>query len=482
MKTSLLIEKMFDITREVKPIDDLPDEIINRNRIIRPIIPETPYGCPSVTDLKNHLFIMEDDSIAKHIQSCWLCKSVANRYQSKWFSFEKCRILFQSYIEMFQGQKGWPQKVMAKSYAFLLFTFCFLCILMANPFQKSEIEYSAANIYDSSLKSFTLFAKTNDHEKLIQYTKQLEFVKLKYNLITMIFPVILEKGQKYNKIYDLTENSSVSEQDLRNTIDLWKSALKFHSNTLIHEGKIDLAIEFLDAARKNNPNNKSILYALGELNKLSASQYSYPDEEFINRHKKAISCYEYMINNHMTEADPERTGSRPDPRPYHYIGWSYSEIKDYQKAASFYKKSIEIDNKYAKAHFNLAMLYKEPPIIADNNASALYRRYLKNAQLAVEYFKSKEGIRNPRIPYTLAIISAVKEEWDKCLYWIEETLKSDHWYRIRAQSEKWFSPLKQNNHTYHKSFNLLLEKYEPASTESFICIDQGEYLSDMMYE
>jgi tetratricopeptide (TPR) repeat protein len=469
MNHSNFIDNIFNVTRKVPSTDALSDTFIKEKRLIKPEMPAVPYGCPSLFDLKHHLFVIKDESIAQHIQSCWLCQNIAKRYQTKRFLLEKMQLLFESYVEMFRGHKGWTHQVIAHSYAFLLFVICFLGVVLIQPSKDSHTEYQTASIFSMSLKSFNQFIKPNSHDQLIDYAKQIELVNIKVGNQTLSLPVIADKDQIQQSM-NMPIDPSIQKEDILNTIDLWRNVLIFYSDALLKAGKIEVVIQFLSEARRNNPKDKCILFGLGELYKMSA--YSYTGDEFRKRHQKAIQLYEYMIENHMAD---------DDPRPYHYAGWSYYECKNIIKAVLYYKKAIEIDPNYAKVHFNMAMLYKEHSLLFGKNALKLYDASFKAAKDAIQYFINKEGVRNPRIPYTLAIFCAVENKWDNCLSWLEESLKSDPWYCFRAQHEKWFVPLKQLP-TYSNRFNTLLETYYPKQPKSFISIEQKNYLFDVMFE
>jgi tetratricopeptide (TPR) repeat protein len=469
MNHSNFIDNISNATRNAPSTDELSDTFIKEKRLIKPQMPHVPYGCPSLFDLKYHLFVIKDESIAQHIQSCWLCTKIAKRYQTKRFVLEKMQLLFESYVEMFRGHKGWTHQVIAHSYAFLLFVICFLGVVLIIPSQESHIEYQAASIFSLSLKSFNQFIQPNSNDQLIDYAKQIELVHIKVGNQTLSLPVIADKDQ-INQSMTMPIDPSIQKEDIINTIDLWRNVLIFYSDTLLKAGKIDLVIQFLSEARLNNPNDKCILFGLGELYKMSA--YTYTGDEFRKRHQKAIQLYEYMIENHLADNDP---------RPYHYAAWSYYECKNVIKSVLYYKKAIEIDPNYAKVHFNLAMLYKEYPHLFGNDASKLYDASFKAAKDAIQYFVNKQGVRNPRIPYTLAIFCAVENKWDNCLNWLEESLKSDPWYCFRAKHEKWFVLLKQLP-TYSNLFNALLETYYPKAPKSFISIEQKNYYFDVMSE
>jgi hypothetical protein len=128
------------------------------------------------------------------------------------------------------------------------------------------------------------------------------------------------------------------------------------------------------------------------------------------------------------------------------------------------------------------MLYKEHPNIYGSQSLDLYEKAFQCAQESIQYFMKIEGIRNPRIPYTLAIFSAIENKWENCLSWLEESLKSDPWYCFRARYEKWFAPLINQNHPYNDQFQKILDDYHPKRPKSFINMGQDEYLSNVMYE
>ena len=127
-----------------------------------------------------------------------------------------------------------------------------------------------------------------------------------------------------------------------------------------------------------------------------------------------------------------------DPRPHHYAGWSYYEIGDLEKTILYYRKALEIDPQYAKVLFNLAMLYLDHPDHAPANGRREAKELLRRAEEISLAHWEKEGESNPRVPYTLAILSAVKEDWTSCLDWLEIALNLAPWYSLRAENERWF--------------------------------------------
>jgi len=457
MNKSKLIDKIFFLTRDVPSTDDLPDEFIQKKRLIKPKELPVPYGCPSLFDLKHHLFVMEDDSIAHHIQSCWLCQNISKRYQKKRFILEKFKLLFESYSEMFKGHKGWTQQVIAQSYALLLFAVILISIVFIHPSQTVKTEYHSS-IFGFSLLSFFQFIESSSNEQLIEYAKRIEFVKVELKNYTHTLPVIADKDQ-IKQLKDMPIEPSVQKKDLLKTVDLWQNALIFYSDILIEADKIDTVINFLEAVRENNPNNIETMFGLGELYKINKQD------------QKAIDLYEYMIA--LYENDELKNLKNPG-RLYNYAGWSYYTKGKLVKAILYYKKAIEIQDNYAKAHFNLAMIYKKHKDVFRKNANKLFEKSFRAAWDATLHYLKIEGVGNPRIPYTMAIFHAVDKNWDKCLHWLEESLKSDRWYSIRAENEHWFKALSENL-TYSNRFTELLEKYHPNKPKSFINIEDNKY-------
>jgi len=471
-----LIENIFRLTKNAPSAENFPDDLKQKYGMITPKIPLKPYGCPSVEDLKYHLFIMEDDSIEHHIQSCWLCKKISNQYQKRTllFEIEKLQILLTYFFDMFKGNRGWSQKVVAQSYAFLLIVIVLLSVFLLNPHQDKNIKYCAAGIMNDSLQSLNRFMKTTDFQQLTDIARQIKLFQFKVEDHTIALPVITNDSKMDSIDLKINDYSNISKKDMLNIIDLWRKIFLFYCDALLQAGNIesiDTAIHFLSIARTYHPNDTKIIFGLGELYKMSA--YSFTGEEFIKRHHQAIELYEYMIQHKMAEKDP---------RPYHYAGWSYYELNQIIKAESYFKSAVAIDNKYAKAHFNLAMLYKEHPNIYGSQSLDLYEKAFQCAQESIQYFMKIEGIRNPRIPYTLAIFSAIENKWENCLSWLEESLKSDPWYCFRARYEKWFAPLINQNHPYNDQFQKILDDYHPKRPKSFINMGQDEYLSNVMYE
>ena len=61
MNHSNFIDNIFNATQNAPSTDELSDTFIKEKRLIKPQMPHVPYGCPSLFDLKHHLFVIKED-------------------------------------------------------------------------------------------------------------------------------------------------------------------------------------------------------------------------------------------------------------------------------------------------------------------------------------------------------------------------------------------------------------------------------------
>lgn len=92
----------------------------------------------------------------------------------------------------------------------------------------------------------------------------------------------------------------------------------------------------------------------------------------LNNFKKAIETFETV------NSEEEKLGfdSNDNYKIFFYIGRCYSELKDYNKAILFYKKSLASVKQFPEAYYQLGLIYK----ILDNKEKAN-----ENFKLAKEY-------------------------------------------------------------------------------------------------
>lgn len=240
----------------------------------------------------------------------------------------------------------------------------------------------------------------------------------------------------------------------------WVRIFQQLGDILKDAGKLDEAIQVFEYLRKVSPQDKSLLFSLGELYKMQ------------DNHVSAIALYEDMM---AQEEIPQGPDYRPDPRPWHYAGWSYFLLGDFQKALEYYNTAISISPKYAKAFYNRALIYKELGLDNPENAR-LYQDTLQKAlDLALEAYQP-EGDNNPGLTFTLAIIYTEKREAKTALYYLERTLQKDRAYIIRSEKERAFEFFRDSaNEPFHSEFTSLLNLYRPQEENKLSAQDEAKF-------
>jgi Flp pilus assembly protein TadD len=140
-----------------------------------------------------------------------------------------------------------------------------------------------------------------------------------------------------------------------------------------NDGKYDEAIKFLTEASQQGPKEKSVWFDLG---------LCYSKKELYNEalaaFEKAIELdagnYEYIVQKaevlyklqKLDEAEQtflkaaaiaEKKSKTDAARCYTNIGIMMDNLEKYDKAVEFYKRAVDLDPKFAEAHFSLGRLY-----------------------------------------------------------------------------------------------------------------------------
>jgi len=108
------------------------------------------------------------------------------------------------------------------------------------------------------------------------------------------------------------------------------------------------AIKVMDEATKKYPKNAELAKREIELNIQAGNK------------KEVIQKIESAIAN-----DPK------NKTLYYYAGLTYSSAKDYDKAAEYYKKALDVDPNYFEANLNLGFVIMSPAIDIFNSANKL---------------------------------------------------------------------------------------------------------------
>jgi tetratricopeptide (TPR) repeat protein len=129
-----------------------------------------------------------------------------------------------------------------------------------------------------------------------------------------------------------------------------KSATVYNDLVTLYLTKKDTAsaVKVMDEATKKFPKNSELAKREIELNLQAGKK-----EEVAKKIESAIAN------------DPKNKAL------YYYAGLTYSSAKDYDKAATYYKKALEIDPNYFEANLNLGYVIMSPAIDIYNAANKL---------------------------------------------------------------------------------------------------------------
>lgn len=222
----------------------------------------------------------------------------------------------------------------------------------------------------------------------------------------------------------------------------WGEVLRALGGVLFEARKIPEAIrvfEYLVNARPEpkTPQEKAellgFMYALGELYKANQD------------HRAAMALYDEILTRGLAPSDP---------RPAHYAGWSAYQRGDYDAALRYYDVALRIDPDYAKVWYNKALVFQA------QGRETLYQEHLAQALALTLQAYDREGDKNPRVPFTLGILYATRGELDAALRYVEQALRRDQLYVVRAEDEPAFRVF-QTQAPYDARFQALLDAYRP---------------------
>ena len=222
------------------------------------------------------------------------------------------------------------------------------------------------------------------------------------------------------------------------------------SDLLVETGKVEQARKLFAYLRREHPEDVANWFAEGEMRKLEQD------------HTGAIALYEEMIQRGMATTDP---------RPYHFAGYSYSVLDNFDQALKYYKRALEISPNYAKVYYNVAQLYRQKSELAPGERDRLYDENLKRAIATTEQAYQTTHDTNPRVTFTLSILhagrkGATKQDRESALDFLKRALQRERSYVLRAQSEPAFEFFRDlRNEPYHTRFQELLDQYRPRSSQ-----------------
>jgi len=233
-----------------------------------------------------------------------------------------------------------------------------------------------------------------------------------------------------------------------------------HVDDSLSDSNLSGAIQVFEYLRHVSPYDRdtSLRFSLGEIYKLRGK---YDD----NSHRQAIAVYDDMIAQGMADGDP---------RPWHYAGHSFFKLHEYDRALEYYEKALSLlppnAPTSAKILYNIARAYEAKGGLSPED----YRRLVdNNMQRALDITLAAdqcEGRVNARVPFTLAILYAVKQEPATALHYLERAIQQEPIYAVRAQGEPAFEETFLNPahplYRYSQEFLNLLEQYGPQAQRS----------------
>jgi len=228
----------------------------------------------------------------------------------------------------------------------------------------------------------------------------------------------------------------------------------------LSERNLSGAIQVFEYLRHVSPydRDKSLRFSLGEIYKLRGK---YDD----NSHRQAIAVYDDMIAQGMANGDP---------RPWHYAGWSFFKLHEYDRALEYYEKALSLlppnAPTSAKILYNIALAYEAKGGLSPEDHRRLVDNNMQRALDITLAADQCEGHVNARVPFTLAILYAVKQEPATALDYLERAIQQRPIYTMRAQGEPAFEETFLNPahplYRYHQEFLHLLEQYGPQAQGS----------------
>ena len=170
--------------------------------------------------------------------------------------------------------------------------------------------------------------------------------------------------------------------------------------SLINEGKLTEAKEWVEKALKYNPQNYRAWYELAFVESKSdknAARSAYEKTISIQPNfalaRRDFGMFEYNEKNYVEAAKQlsaaAELGIDQEPQLYNFLGISYSLTGRLAQAVVNYKKALQIDPKLAEAHLNLGFAYEKL-----NEKKLAQREYEQTCQLSADLCRAIQQRRN----------------------------------------------------------------------------------------
>ena len=272
-------------------------------------LPLTPRGCPSPEALERHCLSERVPAIESHVRDCWLCQRASALFEEKAkrpksvpatkqrrteTGLAKCARIF---LDMLGGYEGRARRQLAYGFLFLLVLAPALLMTVVwdqgrvagmrerlgilepgikNLENRLMLQQEAARLFNQSMMDvkMLLMAHTETtNDKLKKMAGKLEMVLANVEGSQNPIPLVSRVSVDKAGLEEAFRSDPRLREDYENMLAHWADAMVLLSDVLLQEGKIDMAIQVIERLRRDRPNDKPILYALGELWKMSAYTY-----------------------------------------------------------------------------------------------------------------------------------------------------------------------------------------------------------------
>lgn len=243
--------------------------------------------------------------------------------------------------------------------------------------------YDTLKVYNSVNKMFEYFLKADEIEQVPNEKGKVKFKFRKGNAATMLMerPNLINGGihffnQEKNKeafnffamYVDVASAPMMEEAKLMETDTLLSQVAYYATLAAMRLEDYKSAIKYAPIAAKDKEVGKygqeflaGAYKALGDtvqwMDALKEGVQKYPDYSYFFGHLVDYYSNTGKFADAMIFADDMISHDPTNPFFLYVKGYLYQNMKDYDNAATFYKKTIEADPTYAEAYSNLGLIY-----------------------------------------------------------------------------------------------------------------------------
>lgn len=243
--------------------------------------------------------------------------------------------------------------------------------------------YDTVKVYNSVYKMFEYFLKADELEQIPDEKGKVKFKYRKNNSATMLTerPNLINGGITYfnqdkNKeafkffsmYVDVAGSPMLAKENLMATDTLLSQIAYYATLAAMREEDYKSAVKYAPLAAKDKEVGKygveflaTAYKALGDtvqwVSTLKEGIQQYPDYSFFFGHLVDYYSNTGKFDEAMVFADGMIAQDPNNPFYLYVKGYLYQNMKDYDNASQFYKKTIEVDPTYAEAYSNLGLIY-----------------------------------------------------------------------------------------------------------------------------